>query len=950
MQKQENIVLDLYATEPKITNFKYELNDKEVYPLFVTLKDRSGNFNIPQGATVQINFVSSVGEPVPDLCTIVDVDNGRLSYMVEPSKIARVGTVTANIQVFTATERLSYFQGFSFTVWQAQAGNGVIPPAVVPWTDSFNARLADHENRITNIEENGTNGGGGGIGQEVDPIYMADKSNLVTQAQLESTIADYEIVTPNALWVDQSRKDDDTNSEIGTMANPFVDIQDAYNAVDRDIEIQLSRGAYIGNLSWDKPYDVIITSDGTKGAYPVTIEGNFIVTGAAKMVAVQNMQINGDFTNNAPNSTFVPDNVRINRISNFNDGDYIIDDSYFNNINSTTLKSVTIRNSESEASGSWKFYGIGSRIRLTSIENLYADHVEGKMIIDGNTTFKPVSGNIGLRSSATNANGSTLSIVSGNFKQEDGTFAKCQKTGDCDYMLSSNVLLDRFSSFNGVRSFSGIEADQVVTQETPVNYIVADKTVKAHLEGIDEVIGEMNTSFGDVARQLQLFNGGGDPTILDQLARLNMNLQASYAASVGKGGVIPLIINFDRLAGTITSIPVGGGGAWQRPANRPDIGLLQDGQIKIVFGIGSMGNSGYCHKITTTAGHKIKTTWGDGAVTSTLSGAVTEHLYNWDTVVAVPDSRGYKLVVITIESEDTEPIIGIDLTSKPSWVTGTKWNPQAFELYIECPSLMTLTFPNVLALSANLSHTFVDIFYLGVNNLVACNYLLGCFYNLQLIKKLWVDKCSNIDYCLYRALSYNNSFPEGVNDKAFRTNFMNGAESFDVPFPDDWTLENCSSDFLSNTTFDQVLPALFNPKSITTNFLYYNNVFTALLLMAFPKATTGMLQFNNNFDTSITFDLTGRTMTVLDMSDRSNLRGLRVVGMGSSTTAVNIRNTRVAIKELRLLVDDLYDRTSLTAGTLTFNFIDAVKNMNDNITVKNEITALLVAKNWIAVF
>jgi len=195
MQKQHNIVLDLYATQPidKTQDFKYELNDKEVYPLFITLKDRSGNFNIPQGATVQINFVSSVGEPVPDLCTIVDADNGRLSYNVEPSKIARVGTVTANIQVFTATERLSYFQGFSFTVWQAQAGNGTIPPAVVPWTDSFNVRLADHEQRITELEENGSTGGGGGdIPTKVSQLI--NDSLFVDETQLENAINDIDLI------------------------------------------------------------------------------------------------------------------------------------------------------------------------------------------------------------------------------------------------------------------------------------------------------------------------------------------------------------------------------------------------------------------------------------------------------------------------------------------------------------------------------------------------------------------------------------------------------------------------------------------------------------------------------------------------------------------------------------------------------------------------------------
>ena len=48
-------------------------------------------------------------------------------------------------------------------------------------------------------------------------------------------------------------------------------------------------------------------------------------------------------------------------------------------------------------------------------------------------------------------------------------------------------------------------------------------------------------------------------TIASEITKLNTNLTNAYTAVNGKGGTLPLALNFDNLATAISSIPSSGG-------------------------------------------------------------------------------------------------------------------------------------------------------------------------------------------------------------------------------------------------------------------------------------------------------------------------------------------------------------------------------------------------------
>lgn len=192
MQKQYSVILDLYATATQETPILYEINDNNVYPLYISLRDHSGVFTIPTGATLSIKFENDKQEAFPDLLTVINADAGRVLCNVNNAGLSLTGKITAYVYVVTVDKRLS-FQPFTFTVWQAPTAEATPPEQYQSWIDSFNARLADHEARLLWLEQNG--GGSGGGNFTIDNITL----KLVDGKLAVNTTDDMEINKPQPI-------------------------------------------------------------------------------------------------------------------------------------------------------------------------------------------------------------------------------------------------------------------------------------------------------------------------------------------------------------------------------------------------------------------------------------------------------------------------------------------------------------------------------------------------------------------------------------------------------------------------------------------------------------------------------------------------------------------------------------------------------------------------------
>lgn len=378
-------------------------------------------------------------------------------------------------------------------------------------------------------------------------------------------------------------------------------------------------------------------------------------------------------------------------------------------------------------------------------------------------------------------------------------------------------------------------------------------------------------------------------------------LQDKLKTNLTAKGIIGLTTEtMNQLVDKVPEIPSGGSGnptnLWTRPLDRPVKPVMFDNMILILFGVSKNSPNDIAFTVICIGGYDV--VGADGAVSNHASNTKAEFMYDFDNIDIPIDSQGYKMCWITIRPTlEIGNITSFDILQKHSLrpaAASLAVVSQTFEMYIQCPSLSNFS-NSQSSTSYGIFYKLCDIFSLDINVLSSNqNYFLSGWSGLKLIEKLYVGRTVTVG------------------------NFLNGATSFDGIIP-------IESDVFSKATIN----CMNNATSYNRQF---ERPFTAITTSAF----SGMNAYNH----IIELDLANRTTVVGFAINLTALKGMRLYNMTDAQTSVNVSGSSLDIPALNLLGSDLYDRTGLTAGTLT------VTNCFGAARWSAEDRALVQAKNW----
>lgn len=353
----------------------------------------------------------------------------------------------------------------------------------------------------------------------------------------------------------------------------------------------------------------------------------------------------------------------------------------------------------------------------------------------------------------------------------------------------------------------------------------------------------------------------------------------------------------NALVDEVPNIPTGAGSQtnlWTRPLDRPEKPEMVDDTVLILFGVSRDSPNDLALRIYCIGGYTI--IGADGTVSNHNSSTKAEFMYDFDSINAPVDSQGYKMCWITIRPTlETGAITNLDLQQRHSLrstISNAVVAVQIFELYIQCPSLISMPWASATTFSYTVYCRMLEIISLDINNITSAltNFASYC-PNLQLIEKLYVDKVTVMLNFLRESVSFNGILPieSAVYDKVTES-FMNGCRSYNRPFQKTFTK-------ISSNSF------------------------------------TGMSAYNHTITAN-------PSITYITLTDLHALKGVRIPNMLEILITINITNTSLDVPALNLLGGDLMDRTGLTAGTLT------VTNCFGSAMWSAEDRALVQAKNW----
>jgi len=427
-----------------------------------------------------------------------------------------------------------------------------------------------------------------------------------------------------------------------------------------------------------------------------------------------------------------------------------------------------------------------------------------------------------------------------------------------------------------------------------------------------------------------------------------------------------------KIEGGGTSTPSESTGLWTRPTDRPVKPTMEDNTILFLFGVGENMPNDIAFQTNNSIG-SYQIDWGDGTV-ETLTTVYPEHMYDYDSIDVEPDSNGYKMVWITMTCEGNITLLNLlRRHSSRLTVVSAVATVQVFELYIQCPMLSTLTFGSSTGnVSSGTRYSLLEIFSLSENNITgSLQYLLINCYSLKLIEKLEIEKAINLNYFMYNCYSFNGIFPDGITFSNAGDNFMYNCYSYNQKFPDTVSFDVAGSYFMYNcSAYNQTFPDGITFSTPTSYFMYYCSAYN----QAFPEGVTFnkvTLQFmrycatyNQEFPSTVTFrnittyfmasctsfnkklpvfSATGNNLqyflnycssynysVTIDLSYVTTAigtgfigtynyaqKGLRLLNMGSVHNALTVAYSPMSYDALKLLIGDLYDRSSTTTGTLT---------------------------------
>ena len=168
-EKPYSVRLELYAPEKlRVTEIVYVAGDREVYPLRIYLESGGRPYALPENAVAVLLFRTENGTFM-DLARTPERDKGLLAYDLPASLIHGGGMVECSVEVQSGNRILTWPCAFSFRVAGGGKPGGELPPdPMMPWVNSVDGILGDHEGRITALEQ-AEPGSGTGTGLQGPP-------------------------------------------------------------------------------------------------------------------------------------------------------------------------------------------------------------------------------------------------------------------------------------------------------------------------------------------------------------------------------------------------------------------------------------------------------------------------------------------------------------------------------------------------------------------------------------------------------------------------------------------------------------------------------------------------------------------------------------------------------------------------------------------------------------
>ena len=385
-------------------------------------------------------------------------------------------------------------------------------------------------------------------------------------------------------------------------------------------------------------------------------------------------------------------------------------------------------------------------------------------------------------------------------------------------------------------------------------------------------------------------------SLSENIAQAINDFDGIQQAIESKGVAVPFGTPTSEYAHKISRISASGD-EWTRPLDRPAKPLMCDNMVLMLFGVSANSPNDMAFLFQTSAG-QYHVDWGDGESNNYNSNTIAEHLYDFGSITTPVDSRGYKLVWITVT-----PVSGnitavntyVRHSLRPAASGNSIFAAQVFEVYIQCPYLTSLYWT---AAAGHTRYTLMDIFSLDVNQITAPTYLLMFCSGLKQIDKLEIGNMQVINSLLRGCVSYNEELPFPTNLGNIGSHFMYDCTSYNKPITQEIKFAGDQDSFFYNC---------------------------------------------NAYNHTLTVDLSQSTNPSFVLTNTYALKGLRLLNMGLVQNVVNVSNKPMEVPALTALFSDLADRSQTTSGTITITGCFGASRLTP------ADKAVATVKNWVVV-
>lgn len=329
----------------------------------------------------------------------------------------------------------------------------------------------------------------------VDNEMVFKTINGTERQRVTIPVGGEDISTPNVIWLNVNAVNSEQN---GTFANPYINMQDAWDAAQFGDLIIGFTGVQQGDVHLSNKQNITMWLFATTGQYRTIVEGNFTIDRDCARLGFNNIQINGDFTSDG--SLIYPDNFAVRghmqlgrtamstaelleaypwakdekicpprliapsgRIVSTEEqlGGYTrIDQGFYNTVEMGGGIVAEMIDCRSETDGRWKVTDNATGL-ITNYENMMLEHEGNSVAVvrsGADSGWLPVGDNVAIRSTSDTG---LLWIDGANLMLGDGTYASIQKTGNCPCVFGLNQYNPANSVLNGPVYKTAVQGDQV---------------------------------------------------------------------------------------------------------------------------------------------------------------------------------------------------------------------------------------------------------------------------------------------------------------------------------------------------------------------------------------------------------------------------------------------------------------------------------------------------------